>query len=168
MKILSISGSAREDSSNMKLLKALPFLLPGHEFNLFNGLKNLPLFQADFQNEPTPEPVRIWKEVLSESEAVIISTPEYIYNMPALLKNAFEWVTATGEFSGKKVLAISFTPHPPRGEKAMQSLLWSLKALDAQVVVQLPLYQNEIEFGEDGRLLMSENVEALVEALGML
>ena len=56
-----------------------------------------------------------WRKILQESDAVIISIPEYIHNIPALIKNALEWVTTSGEFLGKKVLPITFTPHEPRG-----------------------------------------------------
>ena len=105
-----------------------------------------------------------------QSDAVIITTPEYIHNLPALLKNALEWLTTSGELAQKRVLAMTFTPHSPRGEKAMQSLLWSLQALDANVVVQLPLYQNEIEFEFDKTEAIIENKEAeiLMEAINLL
>ena len=109
-----------------------------------------------------------WKNALKNSDALIISTPEYIYNIPALIKNAFEWVTASGELHQKKVLAITFTPNELRGKKAMQSLLWSLQALDTQVVAQLPMYQNEIEFDEKNQFVMNEQIEMLKEAIYLL
>ena len=109
-----------------------------------------------------------WKKALNHSDAVIICTPEYIHNLPALLKNALEWITKSGELVGKKVLALTFSPNPPRGEKAMQSLIWSLQALDARIVAQLPLYQNEMEFDEEGNLVENMQVEMLREAINLL
>ena len=168
MKILTLSGSARNDSSNVRLLEALPVLFPEYHFRRYEQLAALPLFTANLQNETKPESVKNWQNALNEAEAVIICTPEYIHNLPALLKNALEWVTASGELAHKKVLAISFTPHPPRGEKAMQSLIWSLQALEANVVAQLPLYQNELHFADKGNLLENEAVEMLREAILLL
>jgi len=50
----------------------------------------------------------------------------------------------------------------------MQSLLWSLQALNSQVVAQLPLYQNEIEFDEKNQFVMNEQIEMLKEAIFLL
>ena len=168
MKILTISGSARTNANNSKLLDALPVLFPQYQISRYEKLDQLPLFTADAQEKPDPPIVEDWKSALNDCDAVIISTPEYLHNLPALLKNAFEWITTSGELADKKVLAISFSPHPPRGEKAMQSLLWSLQALKANVVAQLPLYQNEVFFDEQNRLVENESMEMIREAFSLL
>lgn len=168
MNILTVSGSVRSDSANVRLLKALSVLLPQNEFFNFEKLEQLPVFTADKTQEQVPSAVRDWQNALKNADAVIISTPEYLNNLPALLKNAFEWVTESGEFFNKKTLAITFCPLPPRGEKAMQSLLWTLGALNANVVAQLPLFQNEIQFDSEGDLLENESVEMLREAIKLL
>lgn len=168
MKILTLSGSARTDSYNIKLLKAIPALFPAHEFVFFDGLSELPLFHADLQEKSDPVNVTKWKTALSSADAVIISTPAYIKNIPAVLKNALEWVTDSGEMANKKTLGITFTPYAPRGEKAMQSLLWSLQALNANIVAQLPLYQNEIAFDNKETFIENEHLEVLQEAVKYL
>lgn len=168
MKILTLSGSTRATSSNTKLLKGVALLFSSHEFLFFKKLDQLPLFRAEDDTSPWTESVREWRKVLQDADAVIISTPEYIHNIPAVIKNALEWITTSGELVGKPILPITFTPHEPRGEKAMQSLCWSLQALDAQIVVQLPLFQNEINFRKDNSLVESEGVEMLKEAVKLL
>ncbi len=168
MKILSLSGSTRATSSNTKLLEGVALLFKNHEFIIYDKLDQLPLFRAEEDAHPWGESVLEWRKSLQESDAVIISIPEYIHNLPALIKNALEWVATSGELVGKPVLPITFTPHVPRGEKAMQSVCWSLQALDAQIVVQLPLFQNEIKFQEDNSLVENEAVEMLKEAVKIL
>lgn len=168
MKILTISGSTRTDSANTRLLAALPLLFSEHRFQAYPRISQLPLFQAELDKHPWHEEVLNWRAAISEVDAVIISIPEYIHNIPALIKNALEWVTSSGELAQKRVLAIAFTPHAPRGEKAMQSLLWSLQALDANVVVSLPLYQNEIAFDSNDSLIEKEAIEMLAEAMILL
>ena len=168
MKILTISGSARDDSSNIRLLDALPLLFPEHQVERYKKLDQLPLFTAEADNHVDPPAVQDWKNMLTVSDALLISTPEYIHNLPALLKNALEWLTTSGELVNKKVLVITFTPNPPRGEKAMQSLIWSLQALDANILVQLPLYQNEISFNSNNELVVGESVEMLRAAVDLL
>ena len=167
MKILTISGSSRSLSSNIQLLEALPFELPKHDFLRFK-IEELPLFTADADHHPWHPKILEWRSAVASADGVLITTPEYIHNIPAALKNAFEWLTSSGELNYKPVVAITFTPHAPRGKKAMQSLLWSLQALDARVVVQLELYQNEVEFNEEGRLITNEEVNVLKGAIELL
>lgn len=168
MNILTISGSTRKDSANTRLLEALPSLFPEPSFQYYEGIRQLPLFQAEADKHPWHKEVLAWRTAITTADALIISTPEYIHNLPALIKNALEWVTSSGELAQKKVLAITFTPHEPRGEKAMQSLLWSLQALNANVVVSLPLYQNEVEFDLSGSFIENEAVVMLQEAIGLI
>ncbi len=167
-KVLTISGSQRAQSANVRLLQALPKLFPNIEFRYYDGLGQLPLFTADQDRHPWPEAVLQWRGAVEIVDAVIVSSPEYIYNLPALLKNALEWLASSGQLLYKPVLPITFCPHIPRGEKAMQSLLWSLKALEARIVAQLPLYQNETVFDEDQQLVNNESSELLRTAIEML
>lgn len=168
MIILTLSGSARPESSNRKLLNALASLAPGHEYIDGTALAiRLPLFLAD-REEDVPAVVKKWKSALRLADALVISTPEYLHNLPALIKNAFEWIAQTGELVGKAVLCVTFTPHPPRGEKAMESLQWSLNALDAKTVGQVALYREEVIFRADGTLDECEGRFILSAGLNVL
>ena len=167
MNILTISGSARTKSANIQLLEAFPLLFPNHTLSRF-PIEELPLFHADLQEQADPKSVKEFKNEIAKSDAVIISTPVYIFNLPAILKNALEWTTKSGEFYEKKVLAITFTPTAPRGPKAMQSLLWSLQALNANVVAQLALFQDEVVFDEKGRVVDGDSIEVLRSAIELL
>ena len=162
--ILTISGSARVQSSNGQFLEALPILFPDFTFKRFTGLSELPLFQAELDHHPWSTEVLQWRKAVAKADALIVATPAYLFNIPAMLKNGLEWLTTSGELLQKPVLAITLTPHPPRGEKAMQSLLWSLQALEARVVGQLPLFLSEMEKGEIGE----EIKEVLREAMQLL
>lgn len=163
LKILTISGSTRQDSSNIQLLECLPNLFPKYQFQHYKNLDKLPLFRADDDKYPWHSEVLNWRKAVAGFDAVIICTPEYIHNIPALLKNALEWLTSSGELMNKPTLTLTFTPHEPRGEKAMQSLLWSLKALEARIVGQLALYQNEVNL-EGNKLKASTEIFEMLEA----
>lgn len=164
MKILAINGSTNDSGSNSKLLRALKNIQETLELSRL--VHELPLFQVDLDRSPLPESVIAWRNQLQSSGGIIICTPEYIHGIPAQLKNALEWATTSGEFKGKKVLAITFTPHPPRGEKAMKSLLWSLQALEANVIASVALYQTEVVYSESGHLT-GDILELLTEALNL-
>lgn len=164
--ILCISGSSREESSNIHFLKLLSDEFPDKLIRYSHIIHDLPLFRPENDTSVVTEIVQTWRNLVKESNAVIISTPEYLYNLPASIKNALEWLTTSGELDGKKVLPITFTPHAPRGENAMIALLWSLNALNANVVVQLPLYKLDL-YTED-KLFKKEEQELLKEALKLL
>ncbi len=168
MNVLCISGSNRVDSSNLKLLNAIPQICPEIRFEVYEALSQLPIFTAAADHHPWPEQVLRWRKTVSEFDALLICTPEYIKNIPAVIKNALEWVTSSGELSQKPVLPITLTPHSPRGEKAMQSLLWSLQALEARIVTQLSLFRNALNFDEYGNLLESDSKDMLATAIELL
>lgn len=167
MSILCCCGSVRARSSNHRLLLSIQEAFPMYDWDYF-PLARLPMFQPEQDQAPWPESVLDWRRAVGEADAVIISTPAYLENIPAAIKNALEWVTTSGELAAKPVLPITFAPHPPRGEKAMQSLCWSLQALNARIIGQLPLYQSELElrkdryhFDVDHRSLLSESLNLL-------
>jgi NAD(P)H-dependent FMN reductase len=168
MKILTVSGSSRAESSNAKLLHSLTGLFLKKTFLRCEIVNDLPLFKPENDTHPLHKNVLSWRHELQTADAVIFCIPEYIHNMPALIKNALEWVTSSGELVAKPVLAMTFTPHEPRGKKAMKSLIWSLKALDARVVGQLALYQNEVKFENEKIVAEAEVLEILKEAINLL
>ena len=167
IRILCCSGSVRPESANLRLLRCLQQHFTQYEW-IFFDLSTLPSFLPTADQAPWSPIVLAWREVVASSQAVIFTSPEYLHNLPALVKNALEWLSTSGELQHKAVLPITFTPHPPRGERAMQSLCWTLQALEARVVAQLPLYQNEIE-EQDGKYLLDTEVEEiLAESLRLL
>ena len=168
-KILAISGSASENSSNTALLHVIKNSFEdSYQIEVFEGLQHFPLFSPQLQEAGVPESVQEFKQKVANADSVIICTPEYLHNIPAVLKNTLEWMTISGELSGKPVLPITLTPAPPRGEYAMISLLQTLKASDARIITELPLYRKQM-MNEQGIIhLDKEHRMLLGEALGLL
>lgn len=168
-KILGISGSASQDSSNTRLLQAIASSFSeSFDFRVYDGLSTLPLFTPELQGLGVPEEVKNLKAQVQWADAVIISTPEYLHNVHAVLKNALEWMTESGELAHKPVLPITFTPAAPRGEYAMISLLQSLKASKAKVVAELSLYRNELTSNSDQIEFITADMDLLREAMRLL
>src|SRR5690242_14720500 len=93
MRILGISGSARRDSHNTKLLRAAAELLPaGAELVEWEGLSALPIYDEDLEAD-RPEVVLELVEALAAADAVMIATPEYNHSIPGGLKNALDWAS---------------------------------------------------------------------------
>lgn len=162
MNILLISGSASHNSGNYYLLKAIATTWKGqHEVSVFQGLAEFPLFSPARLEEGAPASLKALNQQIKVADLIVLATPEYSHNIPAVLKNLFEWCTASGEFADRNILAITFTPKEPRGEHAMRALLPTLKTLKANVIAQVPLYKNEMEIEEQKVVLPKELIEVL-------
>lgn len=103
-------------------------------------LDDLPLFSPGRLAQGRPEAVDGFALAVKQADLVIVATPEYAHNMPAALKSAFEWLVASGEFSRKRCLPVTVTPAEPRGQYALQSMLWTLGSMDAQIIAEWQVY----------------------------
>ncbi len=55
-------------------------------------LAGIPPFNQDLENT-LPEKVREFKAAIKAADAILISTPEYNYSIPGVLKNAIDWAS---------------------------------------------------------------------------
>src|SRR5678816_1106529 len=130
-KVIAISGSARKDSANLRLIKAIDDLTrEKFETFVFEGLTELPHFNPDLDTDHPPEAVTNFRTLLKNSDGILICTPEYAMGVPGTLKNALDWIVSSGEFSGKPVALITASTS---GLKAHESLLDTLQIIDARI-----------------------------------
>ena len=92
MKIAGIVGSLRKGSFNRSLMNAAIELAPKGVTIEIAEIGDLPLFNTDIEN-PMPESVRIFKEKVDNSDAILFATPEYNHSVPGVLKNAIDWLS---------------------------------------------------------------------------
>jgi len=132
MKILGISGSLRTASVNAALLRAAATLTPyGVTLVVYDGLGNLPHFNPELDKEPRPLAVADFRSQLSNSAGVIISSPEYAHGIPGVLKNALDWLVASGELYEKPVALFNASP---RTSYAQASLAETLTVMAARLI----------------------------------
>ncbi|HUJ91058.1 MAG TPA: NAD(P)H-dependent oxidoreductase [Gaiellaceae bacterium] len=94
MRILAVSGSLRSDSHNTRLLHAAAEAAPeGVELELWDGVRDLPLYDQDIDTPEPPEPVRRLREDWAAADAILFATPEYNGSVPGVLKNAIDWAS---------------------------------------------------------------------------
>lgn len=166
--IVAINGSSRPDAHNARLLQAIAQRYDNYTFELYLDLSNIPLYLADRESALVNESVIQFRNSLSRADAILISTPEYIHNIPAILKNALEWLTESGEMNNKRTLPIIYSPHQPRGTKALSALESSLTALNAYIIGSMQLYQNELTIEQDLEMNGSFSLELLDAAMAAL
>ena len=95
MRVLGISGSMRRDPYNTALLRHAGdlFEAEGAEFEIYNGLREIPPYDEDCDTEDVPEAVSRIREAVRDADAVFFVTPEYNSSIPGALKNALDWVS---------------------------------------------------------------------------
>ena len=166
--IVAINGSSRPSAYNAKLIRAIAKRYHSNSYELVLDLTGLPLYLADQEESYINAAVQELRKSILSADAVIISCPEYIHNIPAVLKNALEWLTKSGELNTKRILPITYSPNKPRGAHAMTSFIASLKALNANIVGSLQLYQNELIINEESEMSGSSSVALLDAAIDTL
>jgi chromate reductase len=149
MRILAISGSLRMGSSNTILLRAAVALAPeAFEVSVYDGLATLPHFNPDLDNEAAPLPVVNFRSQLQASDGVLISSPEYAHGVPGVLKNALDWVVASGELYGKPVALLNASPRSVHAQASLKETLTVMTAsLIPEASITVSLRSNKVDEG---------------------
>ncbi len=134
MKILAISGSLRDGSSNTTLLRAARLLAPdGVSIELYGGLGELPHFNPDLDRDGTtpPDVVAEFRDRVGAADALLICSPEYAHGVPGALKNALDWLVSSPAIIAKPIALINASF---RATYAYASLLETLTVMSARVI----------------------------------
>ncbi|MDP5201016.1 NADPH-dependent FMN reductase [Flavobacterium sp. DG2-3] len=161
IKILAISGSTRNNSSNFKILKYISnSLKPEFEVEIFEGLEMLPHFNPDLDTDHPPQEILSFRDKIINADGVMICTPEYVFSLPGSLKNALEWCVSTTIFSNKKTGLITASAS---GEMAHEQLLLIMKTLEAKFddSTQLLIQGVRGKVNADGEIVSEETENAL-------
>lgn len=170
-KIVAISGSIREGSSNTNILKALAAFIPEDiDYTIYNGIKELPHFNPDIDRMKPPAVVENFRKRLNESHALIICTPEYAKGVPGVLKNALEWLVSSSELYKKPVATITASPSITGGDKAHESLLLTLGMLDTTIVKNGSLLIPSVrtKFNDDATVTDNGTKQALIDLVNSI
>jgi chromate reductase len=179
MRILGISGSLRRDSHNTALLRAAAEMLPpGAELELFDGLRDVPPYDADLDTPELQGPgVDALKDAIERADAILIATPEYNHSIPGVLKNALDWASRPVNKSVLRAKPVAVVG----ASTGLFGAVWSqaetrkvLASMGAEVVDrELPVMQAHTQFDEYGNLReedlrgqLAEHVAALVASVG--
>ncbi len=170
IKILGISGSLRMGSTNAVILQAFASLAPEDvEFTIYEHLGDLPHFSPERDTENVAESVTHLRALLAEADGVVLCTPEYAFGVPGVLKNSLDWMVSSAQYNEKPVAAISASPLPSGGDKAMASLLLTLQALGTRVpmggVLSIPAVYQKLS---NGTVSDPKTIEALSDVLHAL
>lgn len=129
-KILAFSGSIRKNSSNEIILKNIAEMFRDQlEMEIYD-LESLPHFNPDLDNGNPPQVVQEFRTKIKSANGLLICSPEYVFSIPSVLKNAIEWNVSTMLFSKKPT---AFIIASASGEKAFTSLELILKTVETEI-----------------------------------
>jgi chromate reductase len=173
IRILGLSGSLRSGSHNTALLRAAAMSLPsGAELEVYDGLRDLPPYDADFDVDPVDPAVARLRAAIEAADGVIISTPEFNGSIPGALKNALDWASRPfpdNALRGKPVAVVGASTGLFGAVWAQAEVKKVLGVIGADVLEgELPVGQASGAFGDDGHLVDFDLRSALEELVGVL
>ncbi len=108
--VLVLLGSLRAASINRQLAELATESAPdGVRLQLVDRLGELPFYNEDIDNDDVVEPVVALRAAAAEADAALVITPEYNGSIPAVLKNAIDWLSrpfGNGALKGKPVAVV--------------------------------------------------------------
>ena len=174
IKILGIAGSLRAASYNRGALRAAQKLMPaGATLEVFE-LAGIPVYNQDEERNP-PAKVVDFKARIRAADGILISTAEYNYSIPGMLKNAIDWASrpyGDSAWSGKPVAVMSASVGQFGGMRAQYHLRQCFVFLNMDAVLQpeVAIANASQRFDEQGNLtddtskqLIGKLLQALVQ-----
>lgn len=175
VRILALVGSLRAGSHNRQLAEAAVKLAPeGAEVELFEGLAEIPFYNEDIDVEGSlPAAAARLREAASGADGLIFFTPEYNGTIPAVLKNAIDWLSrpfGAGAISGKPVAVVGTAFGRYGGVWAHDETRKSVGMAGGKVLedVKLSIPRSVTRFAETHPADDAEVAEQLTEAITRL
>jgi chromate reductase, NAD(P)H dehydrogenase (quinone) len=123
---------------------------------MFADLSAIPVYNDDVREQGLPQSVAYLEEQIAKADAVLISTPEYNYTIPGMLKNAIDWVSKAPvqPFRHKPVAIMGGSMGAIGTARAQYDLRKVLAFLDAHVLNQpeIMIAVAQTKFDADGNL----------------
>ncbi len=170
--IIGFTGSLRHNSYNKAALRAAIELLPDNASLEIVDIAEIPFFNEDLEIEGTPQSVVDFKKKLAAADAIVISTPEYNYSIPPVLKNALDWASRGTDLplNGKPLAIMSASPSMFGGARVQYHLRQVCVGLNL-----LPLNKPEVfitkanlKFDLDGKLINDKSRNSISKLLQAL
>lgn len=150
-RIVVLLGSLRAESVNRRIAEALRDRAPaGLTVEIAERLDELPFYNEDLdqpQLDLHPAVVSL-RATVAGADAVLAVTPEYNGSMPAVLKNAIDWLSrpyGEGAIVGKPFGVVGTTPTPYGGQWAHEHAVRSATIAGARVVEDVVVSQTSVE-----------------------
>ena len=185
IKLLFLSGSARENALNKKLARAACSIAAEHKDvqAQFIDLKDypMPIYDGDVEDQNgLPDNAITLKKEFINCDGFFIASPEYNSSFSALLKNTIDWMSRQNEknepgliaFKDKIAAISAVSPGGLGGLRGLVPLRMLLSNINVHVIPSQAAISNGMDaFNEDGGLkdgvqnkMLSNVINQLVQA----
>lgn len=166
LRVAGFAGSLRRGSYNRALLAAAAELAPPTLTITIHALDDLPLYNADVEAEGVPAAVERLRGAVGAADGLLIATPEYNHGVPAVTKNAVDWLSRppkTSVLNGRPTAILGASPGMTGTARAQSALRQSFVFTNTPAMLQPEvLVARAHEKFTDGRL----TDEATIRFLG--
>ena len=170
--VLALVGSLRAASVNRQIAEVASDNGPdGISVAVYDGLGDVPFYNEDIDGADAPVAARNLRAAVADADAVLVVTPEYNGSIPAVVKNAIDWLSrpfGDGAVTAKPLAVIGAAGGRYGGVWAHDETRKSLGAAGARVVegISLSIPISSLD-GKDPRD-SAEVVDSLGEVLKKL
>jgi NAD(P)H-dependent FMN reductase len=172
LRVLVFGAALRAESTNARLASLVARLVADTGATVEHATMHdfdMPLYDGDVEaTHGLPGGALALRDRLEQSDAFVISSPEYNGSVPGVLKNAIDWVSRVRPqpFKTKHALLVSASPSLFGGNRGLWALRVPLEHLGTRVYPDMfslaKAYQG---FTEDGRLADSGLQQRLTETV---
>ncbi|PCJ90611.1 MAG: NADPH-dependent FMN reductase [Porticoccaceae bacterium] len=123
MNILLMSGSFHSKSKSISILNSLQSYFPNYDYEL-PRLDKLPFYNEDL-NADKPDSILSLIDQVKTCNGIVVCSPEYNHSVPAVLKNAIDWVSRpafNSALKDKPITIITQANSPVGGARAQAHL----------------------------------------------
>ena len=94
VKVLALIGSLRAASVNRQIAELAAANAPdGVSVTLYDGLGDIPFYNEELDGADAPAAAVKLRAAIAEADAILVVTPEYNGGIPAVVKNAIDWLS---------------------------------------------------------------------------
>lgn len=125
LRFVAIVGSLRSASVNRQVMQSARSLLPAGVTLAEVPVAAVPMYNGDVEDVGDPDEVIALKETVRAADGLLIFTPEYNISVPALVKNAIDWLSrpyGSGAISSVPTGVVASSPGGRGGVGAREHL----------------------------------------------
>jgi NAD(P)H-dependent FMN reductase len=94
VKVLGLVGSLRAASLNRQLAEVAAENAPeGISLTIYEGLGDIPFYNEELDGDNAAAQATKLRVAVADADAVLVVTPEYNGGVPAVVKNAIDWLS---------------------------------------------------------------------------
>lgn len=175
VRILALVGSLRAGSHNRQLAEAAVKHAPeGADVVLYEGLSDIPFYNEDIDVEgDVPAAAAALREAAGTADAFLLFSPEYNGTIPAVLKNAIDWLSrpyGAGALTGKPLAVVGTAYGQFGGVWAQDEARKAAGIAGAKVLedVKLSISESVVRFAETHPADDAEVAAQLTEVIGLI